>query len=137
MYIAITARERATCPRRQVGCVITQQKRIRGTGYNGAPSSLPHCTDIGCDMVEGGCRRTIHAEDNAIAGTRRTDRSGGTIYTTDFPCPACAHLIVDSGLVEVVWMIPYRVGMEETTQLLHYHGIIIRQFTPDLLLTEG
>ena len=43
MQIANLVATRATCPRRSVGAVIVRDKRIVCTGYNGAPSGLPHC----------------------------------------------------------------------------------------------
>lgn len=55
MTIAATVARRGTCPRLQVGAVITDARNIIiATGYNGAPSGQPHCTDVGCltDEVE-------------------------------------------------------------------------------------
>lgn len=138
MLLADLVRSRATCPRRQVGCVlIDSNKRIKATGYNGAPPTLPHCIDVGCHMVQGTCRRVVHAEANAIEDCRLVDRVGGTIYTTDFPCPDCGSRIARSGVVEVVYMIPYHTGMSETTTMLESLGISVRQYIPDLLLIEG
>lgn len=138
MLMACQVRTRATCLRRQVGCVlIDSNKRVKGTGYNGAPPTRPHCLDAGCDMVEGTCRRTIHAEANAIGQTLRSDRLGGAIYTTDFPCPNCADSIAASGLVEVVYMIDYHTGKAESIEHMNYYGVQVRQFTPNTLLIEG
>lgn len=137
MLMASTVRERATCPRRQVGCVIVQNKRVKATGYNGAPSTHPHCIDVGCHMVAGSCVRTTHAEDNALRSVRHRDRSGSTLFTTDFPCPNCADRIAHSGVVEVVYMIPYWKSQEESIDFFHEHGIVVREFVPDLLLVEG
>jgi dCMP deaminase len=66
--------KRSTCIRRKVGAVLVRDKRILSTGYNGAPSGLRHCLDIGClrkEMkVPSGERhelcRGLHAEQNAI-----------------------------------------------------------------------
>lgn len=51
MEIAEIVKTRSTCLRRQVGAVIVKDNRIITTGYNGAPSGLRHCTDIGgCEL---------------------------------------------------------------------------------------
>src|SRR5690606_31450058 len=43
MEIAQVVAQRGTCTRLQVGAVISRDGRIITTGYNGAPSGLPHC----------------------------------------------------------------------------------------------
>ena len=70
MRIAHEVATRSTCPRLAVGAVVVRDKRILTTGYNGSPSGMPHCEDIGCliRVVDGreSCQRTLHAEQNAI-----------------------------------------------------------------------
>lgn len=66
--------KRSTCLRRSVGAVLVKDKRILATGYNGAPSGLKHCVDIGCLRqklkIPSGERhelcRALHAEQNAL-----------------------------------------------------------------------
>jgi len=48
MEITELVSRRSTCLRRKVGAVIVRDKRILTTGYNGAPSGLSHCLEIGC-----------------------------------------------------------------------------------------
>lgn len=48
MEIAGIVAKRSTCLRRNVGALIVKDKRILATGYNGAPSGLAHCGDLGC-----------------------------------------------------------------------------------------
>ena len=67
LEIARVVSTRSTCPRASVGAVIVKDHRIVATGYNGAPSGEPHCTDVGCQLVDGHCSRAIHAETNAVA----------------------------------------------------------------------
>ncbi|MCK4822364.1 cytidine/deoxycytidylate deaminase family protein, partial [bacterium] len=72
--IANVVAERSTCLRRHVGAVLVKDKRILATGYNGAPSGLRHCEEVGClredSSVPSGERhelcRGLHAEQNAI-----------------------------------------------------------------------
>ena len=47
MKIAEIVKTRSTCLRREVGAVIVKDNRIITTGYNGAPSGLMHCTEMG------------------------------------------------------------------------------------------
>ena len=49
-FMDITKRvaTRSTCLRRAVGAIIVHDKRIIATGYNGGPTGLSHCLDIGC-----------------------------------------------------------------------------------------
>lgn len=107
MDIARKVRERSTCPRLRVGALIVKDKRIKGTGYNGSPPSFPHCDDVGCLMVAGHCRRTIHAEVNALLECSPEERKGATIYITNQPCMECTKLILASGISRVVYEHPY------------------------------
>jgi len=111
---------RATCERARIGAVIAKENRIVSTGYNGSPSGLPHCTEVGCEPdSDGGCIRTVHAEANAIAFAARNGipLEGGVLYCTYSPCLNCARLIINSGIKEVVYEKVYRVeaGIKELT----------------------
>lgn len=105
MDITLAVSARSTCTRAQVGAVIVKDKRILTTGYNGAPKGLPHCLEVGCEMVGGHCVRALHAEQNAIlqGALHGVSLEGGTIYTTHQPCHTCAKMIINSGLVRVVY----------------------------------
>jgi dCMP deaminase len=102
---------RSTCKRRQFGAIITLHNQIRGTGYNGAPAGMEHCSEIGCLRdelgIESGTRheicRAVHAEQNAILRALEFGNiNGATIYTNSFPCQICAKLIINSGVKRVV-----------------------------------
>ena len=45
-------REQSTCRLRQVDAIAVRDKRILATGFNGAPSKAPHCTDLGFCLRE-------------------------------------------------------------------------------------
>ncbi|MBW1714086.1 MAG: cytidine deaminase, partial [Deltaproteobacteria bacterium] len=72
MAITRLVRERSTCLRRKVGAIAVLNKRILATGYNGAPSGLKHCLEVGClreqKNIPSGQRhelcRGLHAEQN-------------------------------------------------------------------------
>ena len=112
MEIAEIVKTRSTCLRRQVGAVIVKDNRIITTGYNGAPSGLRHCTDIGgCERerlhIPSGQRhelcRALHAEQNAIIQAAKVGVSteGATIYITLQPCVICAKMLVNAGITRI------------------------------------
>ncbi len=105
MQITFQVAKRSTCPRAAVGAVIVRDKRILTTGYNGAPANLPHCTEVGCLIVNGHCVRTLHAEQNAIiqGALHGVDVSHSTIYVTHQPCLTCAKMIINAGIERVVY----------------------------------
>lgn len=107
--IAKVVATRATCDRRHVGAVIVRDRNILASGYNGAPRGLPHCDDAGHEMVDGHCVRAVHAEANAIIQAARhgVKIDGATIYITDSPCYACFKLLVNAGIVRIVFATSY------------------------------
>lgn len=109
--IAFEVSARATCDRLHVGCVIVDtDKSILATGYNGSVRGLPHCDDVGHDMDEGHCVRTVHAEANAIAqaAARGARTQGSTAYVTNRPCWPCFKLLANAGVKSVVYAEAYR-----------------------------
>ena len=107
--MAELAATRSSCPRRQVGAVLVHDNRLIATGYNGAVRGAPHCTDVGCLVVDGHCVRAVHAELNAIlqCAVTGTPSVGCTLITTSFPCVACAKAAVQAGIVSVIYLSPY------------------------------
>lgn len=110
MDVAKLMSERSTCGRLHVGAVLTKGNRIIATGYNGAPSGLPHCIDVGCDLFEGHCIRAVHAEASVISMCARYGISteNSSIYITHFPCPSCAKLLINAGILKVYYCHSYR-----------------------------
>jgi len=109
MSIAFLVSKRGTCQRAKVGCVITQDKRIVATGYNGQILNAGECRDI-CDITIG-CKHAVHAEANAIAFSARLGISllGSTLYCTHQPCYECAKIIIQAGINKVYYCLPYRI----------------------------
>lgn len=107
MRVAAQFAAQATCSRLLVGAVASKDGRILSTGYNGAPAGMPHCRH---DFEEGPCTTSVHAEANAVAFAARhgVSLSGATLHTTHSPCMTCAHLLVNSGFVRVVYQSAYR-----------------------------
>lgn len=107
LMIAYVTSLRATCDRKQVGAVIVDKDhRIVSGGYNGAPSKMPECDEVGHELkeIDGrmSCVRTLHAESNAIDRARQ-DLTGCTLYATVIPCYDCAKRIVSAGITRVVY----------------------------------
>ncbi|HBI26482.1 MAG TPA: cytidine deaminase, partial [Peptococcaceae bacterium] len=48
MEIAQVVAKRSSCLRRQVGALIVKERQILCTGYNGVPTGVPHCSEVGC-----------------------------------------------------------------------------------------
>lgn len=105
MSIAHQVATRSTCPRAAVGAVVVKDRRILTTGYNGAPMGLPHCTEVGCLIIDNHCVRALHAEQNAIiqAAFHGVSIKGSTIYVTHQPCLTCAKMIINAGIKRVVY----------------------------------
>lgn len=100
---------RSTCSSvTAVGAVLaTPDGRLVASGYNGSPSGLPHCDDVGCDD-DGHYHRVIHAEENAIIQCARCGVStiGLSLYCTHFPCERCAARLVQAGVRRVFYLEP-------------------------------
>lgn len=106
MKAASVVAERSTCRRHHIGAVAVKDKHILTTGYNGAPSGLKDCLELGCLRDElaipSGTRqeicRGIHAEQNVIiqAALHGTSLEGSTIYCTHTPCVLCAKMLVNA-----------------------------------------
>jgi len=117
MEVAEVVRKRSTCLRRKVGAVLVKDKRILATGYNGAPSGLPHCSEVGClrmtlDVPSGERHeicRGVHAEQNAIAqaALHGVSTRGAEIYVTDHPCSVCAKILINAGISRIVYQGDY------------------------------
>ena len=109
--------QRSTCLRRQVGAVLVMEKHILTTGYNGAPSGLQHCLDIGCLReqlkVPPGERHelcpVLHADMNTLlqASHYGIKIAGATLYTTTYPCSLCAKMLVNAGIKRIVTLTDY------------------------------
>lgn len=109
--IAEIVAKRSTCLRRRVGAVLVKDKRILATGYNGAPSNVRHCFEVGCIReqrnIPSGERhelcRGIHAEQNLIVQAARhgTAIAGSTLYCTNFPCSICAKMLINAGVEKI------------------------------------
>jgi dCMP deaminase len=135
MDIARLVAARSTCLRRQVGAVIVKGQRILATGYNGAPTGLRHCAETGCLREQRGIPRGerhelcrgIHAEQNALlqCAVHGVSSDGAMLYCTTQPCGACAKMLINAGIREIVFEGDYPDGM--TAGLLGEAGVTSRK----------
>jgi len=117
--------KKGSCLRAQVGVVIAKDNVIISTGYNGAPTGMPHCYDIGCLMVNNHCVRSLHAEENALLFAGRERTIGTTLYTTHMPCYHCCLMIINMKIVRVVYGTQY--GNTDGIELLKLAGIEVKE----------
>ena len=137
-FMDITKRvaTRSTCLRRVVGAILVHDKRIIASGYNGGPTGLAHCLDIGCLREKLGIPsgqqhelcRGIHAEQNAIIQAARYGVSieGATLYCTTQPCTQCTKMLINAGITEIVYAEGYPDDLAR--ELLDESGIVVRRF---------
>ncbi|KAK7744501.1 Deoxycytidine monophosphate (dCMP) deaminase [Cytospora paraplurivora] len=139
MSLASLAAQRSNCMKRRVGCVVvSHNRRVISTGYNGTPRGIRNCSEGGCPRCNQGLGRghalatclCIHAEENALleAGRDRL-REGAVLYCDTCPCLTCSIKIAQVGISEVVYA--YRYSMdEETAAVFKEAGVKLRQFVP-------
>lgn len=135
MEIATVIAKRSTCLRNHVGALFVKNKRILTTGYNGAPSGLPHCDEVGCarEGVASGTRhelcRAVHAEQNAIiqAALHGVSIEGSTLYCTHQPCILCAKMMINARIRKVVYSSSY--PDETALDFLEQAGIEVLKLT--------
>jgi dCMP deaminase len=120
---------RSTCTRAQVGAVIAHDGRVVSQGYNGAPAGMQHCNHtcvcngsgvparvvpidghLDTCALKAPCTVAVHAEANAIAFAARhgVATNDAALYTTLWPCLACAQLIINAGISRVYMLNEYR-----------------------------
>jgi dCMP deaminase len=128
MGIAEMTSTRGTCDRLYVGCVIVRDNHVVAHGYNGSISGHDHCHDVGHLMYEGGCKRTIHAEKNALSMCAKfgVNTDGATAYVTHYPCPDCMRELNQAGIRKVVYKHMYKHRFENEfdkgMELIQYEG---------------
>lgn len=137
MDIAHVVARRSNCSRRQVAALIVHERRIISTGYNGTPRGVRNCMDGGClrcaaDTPSGhnlGDCICAHAEENAIvqAAYHGISVRGGTLYCTVSPCLMCAKMIINAGIVEVVYEHEYHFS-RQTRALFREAKVKCRKF---------
>lgn len=99
--------ENSYCVRRKVGALLVKDRMIISDGYNGTPSGFENICEDENDKTKA---YVLHAEANAITKVSQSNNSslGSTLYVTASPCVECAKLIIQAGIVRVVFADAYR-----------------------------
>ncbi|MGL4781213.1 MAG: deoxycytidylate deaminase [Bacteroidales bacterium] len=115
--------ENSYCQRRKVGALIVKDKMIISDGYNGTPSGFDNLCE---DETGKTIPYVLHAEANAITKIARTNNSsdGATLYVTAAPCIECSKLIIQAGIIRVVYGEEYR--LTDGVDLLKQAGIEVQ-----------
>ena len=125
---------------RKMGAVIVRDKRILTTGYNGAPQGIKPCVERGECLrrklgIPSGTRAevcyAVHAEQNALIQAARMGVSvyGATMYVTYSPCIICTRLLINAGIVRVIYRYDY--PDEFSREILKEAGVELIKFGPD------
>jgi dCMP deaminase len=122
--------KRSKANRLQVGALIVVGNQIISDGYNGMPAGWPDdvCEVRGPDGKLVTKPELLHAESNALTKIARLGHGradGGTLYTTDSPCPECAKLAKQCGIKRVVFRRQYR--LLDGIEMLKTLGIPVEQ----------
>lgn len=120
--------ENSYCVRRKVGALIVKDKMIISDGYNGTPAGFENICEDDMGVTKP---YVLHAEANAITKVAKSANSseGATLYITAMPCIECSKLIIQAGIIRVVYCDSYhsRDGLD----LLRRVGIETVQITDD------
>ena len=135
MEIAKVVAARSNCSRRHVAAVIVKDKRIISTGYNGTPRGIKNCNEGGCPRCNSNAPSGTaleeclcsHGEENAIvqAAYHGISIKGATLYTTFSPCLLCAKMIINGGIIEVVFNEHYTID-STARRILQEAGVTLR-----------
>ena len=108
MGVALLSACRSKDPSTQVGaCIVNEQNKIVGTGYNGLPigcSDEDFPWDKNGEFLNTKYPYVCHAELNAILNNIGMNLAGCRIYTALFPCNECAKAIIQSGIREIIYL---------------------------------
>lgn len=129
--IALKVATRSTCLRRKVGSVaVNMDHRIIGTGYNGAPSGLSHCTKETCVRTKNNIPsgelphicKAIHSEANIVLQLGYGLKNS-TLYCTTKPCINCLKLLMGTQVQRIVWIEDYNDSYSDEL-MLEYGNLI-------------
>ena len=86
----------------RVGSIIVRDGQVLSQGWNGMPAGMDNMTRNSFQETK---LEVIHSEANALMKLAKTGGGshGATIYTTHSPCMECSKLILQAGIIRVVY----------------------------------
>ena len=107
LRLALSWAKLSHCNRKQVGAIIVKDAIIISDGYNGTPAGFDNC----CENEEGETHwYVLHAEANAILKVAKSTNNckDATLYLTHSPCKDCSKLVLQSGIMRLVYKEAYK-----------------------------
>lgn len=136
MSLSHLSGRRSKDPSTQVGaCIVNQNKRIVGIGYNGMPYGChddEYPWEREGDFMNTKYAYVVHAELNAILNSTAPLKNC-SIYVSLFPCNECAKAIIQSGITEVVYESDKYAdtdSVKASKKMFESAGVKLRQIEP-------
>lgn len=148
LKVAKVCAENSYAKKLKVGAVIVKDGQIMSDGFNGTPSGFENSCEVSycgasyvCNCNEQTCIESdcellalttkpevLHAESNAILKCAKFGRptNNATLYITHSPCIDCAKLIIQAGIIRVVYLEDYR--KDDGIKLLRKANINVEKF---------
>lgn len=144
LRLADLLKERSTCPRRAVGCVLVDEHyHVMATGYNGTARGTDHCIDVPCPgaLSASGTDldkcEAIHAEQNALLQCHDVMKIARAYCTTQ-PCVHCMKLLMNTSVQEIYFLEDYPKTVEAVHELARKRGItLIHRPLPERVNLSG
>ena len=95
------------CTRKKVGAIIVKDGVIISDGFNGTPKGF----DNYCEDTNGDTHwYVLHAEANAILKVAKSTNNcnESTLYLTHSPCKECSKIVLQAGIIRVVYIEKYK-----------------------------
>jgi dCMP deaminase len=95
------------CTRKKVGAIIVKEGVIISDGFNGTPKGF----DNYCEDTNGETHwYVLHAEANAILKVAKSTNNcnGSTLYLTHSPCKECSKIVLQAGIIRLVYIEKYK-----------------------------
>lgn len=119
MNVAEDSAKLSRDPNTKVGAVIVNNKRIKSTGFNGAPSTFPDelvpLDNDSDELINKKNTYMCHAELNAVLNYdgQIADLKNAEVYVTVSPCSRCACMLAQVGVKRIIYKEKYH-RKEET-----------------------
>ena len=104
--IVLATKERSSCERLLLGCLLVKDNRIVSQGYIAFLPGCPHKSIVRNNHEQA----TLHAEQNCLAdcAKRGVSCKGATAYITHYPCIICCRLLLAAEVSEIKYIDDYK-----------------------------